>query len=129
MFFGRAKKNDDPMQDRIDCLIGADARITGDVIFTGGLRIDGNISGDVTVSNINPGTLMIGDQGCIEGVVRVSHLIVFGEIRGTVYATGLVDMRAKGRIYGDVHYGELEVEAGAVIEGSLVKQKSAGTQQ
>jgi cytoskeletal protein CcmA (bactofilin family) len=128
MFFGRSKKNDDPMQERIDCLIGSDACITGDVIFTGGLRIDGKIKGDVTVSNINPGTLMIGDQGSIEGVVRVSHLIVFGEIRGTVYATGLVDMRSKGRISGDVHYGELEVQAGAVIEGNLVKHKPAGAQ-
>jgi cytoskeletal protein CcmA (bactofilin family) len=125
-FFGRKKKGGDPLQERIDCLIGADASITGDLIFAGGLRIDGQIHGDVTVSDIKAGTLVIGDEGCIEGDVRVSHLIVYGQIRGTVYATGLVDLRVNARITGDVHYGSLEMQAGSMIEGHLVKHKQAG---
>lgn len=129
MFFGRKKKRGDPLEERIDCLIGAESRINGDLIFTGGLRIDGHISGDVSVSRVDAGTLTIGDGGCVQGDVRVSHVIVYGEIRGTVYATGLVDVRPNARIVGDVHYGALEMQAGALIEGHLIKQKPPGTQQ
>lgn len=129
MLFGRKKKRGDPLEDRIDCLIGAESRINGDLIFTGGLRVDGHVNGDVSVSRIDAGTLTIGDRGCVQGDVRVSHVIVYGEIRGTVYATGLVDVRPNARILGDVHYGALEMQAGAHIEGHLIKQKPPGTQQ
>lgn len=129
MLFGGKKKRGDPLQERIDCLIGPGTRITGDLTFTGGLRIDGEIHGDVTVSDIKAGTLVIGDGGSIEGDVRVSHVIVYGEIRGTIYATGLVDLRPQARIMGDVHYGALEMQAGATIDGHLVKQKAAGDVQ
>jgi len=129
MLFGRSKKRGDPLQERIDCLIGADASIQGDLVFTGGLRIDGRITGDVAVARIDAGTLTIGDQGCIEGDVRVSDVIVYGEIRGTVYATGLVDVRPNARIWGDVHYGSLEMQAGALIEGHLIKHRPVGSTQ
>lgn len=126
MLFSRSKKRGDPLQERIDCLIGADASIQGDLIFTGGLRIDGRVAGDVTVARVDAGTLTVGDQGCIEGDVRVSHVIVYGEIRGTVYATGLVDVRPNARILGDVHYGSLEMQVGSSIEGHLIKHKPQG---
>lgn len=129
MFFGRSKKRGDPLQERIDCLLGAGASIQGDLIFTGGLRIDGQVVGDVSVARVDAGTLTIGDQGCIEGDVRVSHVIVYGEIRGTIYATGLVDVRPNARISGDVHYGSLEMQAGAQIDGHLIKHRPPGSTQ
>ncbi|MGY0196158.1 bactofilin family protein [Leptothrix sp. BB-4] len=125
-FFGGKQKKGDPLQERIDCLIGPGTSIEGDLVFTGGLRIDGAIRGDVTVSDVKAGTLVIGDGGRIEGDVRVSHVIVYGEIVGTIYATGLVDLRANARIAGDVHYDALEMQAGAEITGHLVKNKQAG---
>jgi cytoskeletal protein CcmA (bactofilin family) len=129
MLLGRRKKSGDPLEQRIDCLIGSDTSLEGDLIFTGGLRIDGRVTGDVTVASIDAGTLTIGDQGCIEGEVRVSHLIVYGEIRGTVYATGLVDLRPNARIFGDVHYSALEMQVGAQIVGHLVKHRAPGEMQ
>lgn len=129
MLFGGGKKKGDPLQERIDCLIGPGTSIEGDLTFTGGLRIDGSVHGDVTVSDIKAGTLVIGDGGRIEGDVRVSHVIVYGEIRGTIYATGLVDLRANARIAGDVHYDALEMQAGSEITGHLVKNKPAGAAQ
>lgn len=129
MRLGRRKKQGDPLEQRIDCLIGSGTTLEGDLIFTGGLRIDGRVVGDVTVARIDAGTLTIGDEGSIEGDVRVSHLIVYGEIRGTVYATGLVDLRPNARIHGDVHYDQLEMQAGAQIVGHLVKHRNPGDMQ
>jgi cytoskeletal protein CcmA (bactofilin family) len=128
--FGRRKDSGDPLQESVDCLIGPDAEITGDLIFTGGLRIDGRVIGDVSVSNVDAGTLVIGNDGAIEGDVRVSHVIIYGEVRGTIYATGLVDLRAQARIRGDVHYGAIEIQQGASMHGHLISNKlEAGLKQ
>ena len=102
--FGRTRKTGDPMQERIDCLVGAGATVVGDLTFTGGLRIDGRVEGDV----------------------RVSHLVVFGRVTGSIYATGLVDLRGHAHIAGNVHYGAIEMQKGAVIEGHLIRHKAAG---
>jgi cytoskeletal protein CcmA (bactofilin family) len=80
----------------------------------------------VTVSNVKAGTLVIGDEGVIEGDIRVSHLIVYGRVLGSVYATGLVDLRSKAQIAGDVHYSLIEMQAGTSIEGVLVPYRNAG---
>lgn len=130
-FFSRAPKDSgDPLQESVDCLIGPDAEIEGDIVFAGGLRIDGRVIGDVSVSNVNAGTLVIGNDARIEGDVRVSHVIVYGEVKGTIYATGLVDLRAQARMLGDVHYGSIEIQAGATMHGHLVSSKlEAGLSQ
>jgi cytoskeletal protein CcmA (bactofilin family) len=128
--FGRRKDSGDPLQESVDCLIGPDAEITGDLIFTGGLRIDGRVKGDVRVSSVDAGTLVIGNDAQIEGDVRVSHVIIYGEVRGTIYATGLVDLRAQARITGDVHYGSIEIQQGASMHGHLISTKhEAGLNQ
>lgn len=129
MRFGRTKRRGDPVQERIDCLVGVGTTVTGDLTFAGGLRIDGRVEGDVVVSPAVPGTLVIGDGGSVAGDVRVSHLIVFGRVLGTVYASGLVDLRPGAQVDGDVHYGAIEIDKGAVVEGHLVKHKTAGAIQ
>lgn len=128
-WFRAVPRKDDPLQERIECLIGPDVTITGDLVFAGGLRIDGRVNGVVAVSDVQAGTLLIGDEGCVRGDVRVSHLIVYGRIEGTVFATGLVDLRANACVAGDVFYGTLEMQAGAVIEGQLVRHKGHGGTQ
>ncbi len=124
-WFKRRDKGD-PLQERIDCLIGSGTSLVGDLVFAGGLRIDGRIQGDVTVSNVKAGTLVIGDEGVIEGDIRVSHLIVYGRVQGSVYATGLVDLRSQAHITGDVHYSLIEMQAGTAIEGVLVPLRQPG---
>ena len=46
-------------QNRIDSLIGATTRIEGNVIFSGGLRVDGMVRGNVAALPDQPGTLVV----------------------------------------------------------------------
>lgn len=112
------------MHERVQALLGPNVHVHGDVSFSGGLRIDGQVTGDVVVSGVDAGTLTIGDGGRIEGNVRVSHLVVYGCINGHVHATGLVDVRPNAQILGDVHYGSLEMAAGGSIAGRLIRHKA-----
>lgn len=107
-------------QNRIDTLIGAETVITGDIEFSGGLRVDGNIRGNVSETGSKPGTLVLSEHGRIEGAINVSHVVVNGEIVGPVSARSYVELQAKSRVTGDVCYKNLEMHMGAVVEGKLI---------
>jgi cytoskeletal protein CcmA (bactofilin family) len=107
-------------QNRIDSLIGMGTRIEGGVIFKGGLRVDGEIIGNVTALPDQPSTLVLSEKARVDGEIRVSHLVVNGTINGPVYATEFLELQANSRVKGDVHYSTLEMQLGAIVEGRLV---------
>ena len=107
-------------QNRIDSLIGGSTRIEGNVYFSGGLRVDGTIRGNVNALPDQPGTLVLSEQARIDGEVEVAHLVVNGTINGSVHATETLELQSSSRVKGDVHYKSIEMHQGAVIEGRLV---------
>jgi len=118
MFF----KNRNKPQNRIDTLIGAATRINGDIYFTGGLRVDGTVHGDVNEEVSTPSALVLSEQGTIEGAVVVSQVVLNGRVVGPVHAKEFVELQPKARVVGDVYYKSLEMHTGAVIEGNLIYQ-------
>jgi len=112
-------------QNRIDSLIGAGTRIEGNVTFSGGLRVDGEIKGNVISAGGQPSTLVVSEQASIDGEIHVSHLVVNGAINGPVYSTEFLELQPRCRVKGDVHYNSLEMHLGAVVEGRLVHSSSA----
>ena len=110
-------------QGRIDCLIGAGTKVTGDVTFTGGLRVDGEIKGNVQAAGDQPSTLVISEHARIEGEIHVSHLVINGTVIGPMHATELLELQPKASIIGDVKYEALEMHQGATINGELCPLK------
>jgi len=107
-------------QKRIDSLIGAGTVVSGDVTFTGGLRIDGRVQGNVVAANGEPSTLVISEQAKIDGEIRVSHMVINGTVNGPLAANDYLELQPKARIVGDVTYKTLEMHVGAVIQGRLI---------
>jgi len=107
-------------QNRIDSLIGAGTRIEGNVIFSGGLRIDGEVKGNVIAAAGQPSTVVVSEQARIEGEVRVTHMVVNGTIEGPVHVSEFLELQPRSRVKGDIHYSSLEIHLGAVVEGRLV---------
>ena len=116
MFFNKSNK----IQNSIDTLIGVDTRIEGDVHFSGGLRVDGAIRGNVSEPNTTASTLILSEHGRIEGAVNASKIVINGKVTGPVKADQFIELQPKARITGDVYYKSLEMHTGAVIEGKLV---------
>lgn len=113
-------------QNRIDSLVGAGTKIEGDVVFSGGLRVDGYIKGNVSAEGDKPSTLVLSEQARIEGVIRVSHVVINGTvIGGPVHAAEYVELQGKARVSGDVHYKKLEMHLGAVVEGKMVHRQES----
>ena len=123
MFGGKASKP----QTRIDSLIGDGTTVEGNVIFNGGLRIDGRVKGNVLAGEEQPSTLVLSERARVEGEIRVSHAVVNGTVIGPVHATEYVELQPKCNVTGDVHYRTLEIQLGAVVQGRLVHQEEVQT--
>lgn len=108
-----------PAPKRIDCLIGAGTTVRGDIQFSGGLRIDGQVVGNVSSLEGQEGTLVISEHARVDGQIQVSHVVVNGTVHGPVRADGYLELQPKARIVGDVAYKTLEMHVGAVIQGRL----------
>ena len=119
------KGNHTPLK-RIDSLIGGGTTMTGNIMFTGGLRIDGAVVGNVHASGGQASTLVISEQAKVTGEIRVSHLVVNGEVEGPVHATDYLELQPKARVKGDIHYQRLEMQVGATVEGRLVIETQSG---
>ena len=109
----------------IDTLIGVSTRIDGNIHFKGGLRIDGQVHGDVMAEPGSTGMLVISENARVEGAVRGAHLVINGEIIGAVHSSELLELQPKARITGDVVYKALEMHGGAVVAGRLTPEDTA----
>jgi cytoskeletal protein CcmA (bactofilin family) len=113
------KKRHAPPQKRIDSLIGAGTIVHGNVEFRGGLRIDGQVEGNVATVGGESGTLVISEEARVDGDVSVSHAVINGTVNGTVRADDYLELQAKARVVGDLTYRTLEMHLGAVVKGRL----------
>lgn len=125
--FGKGKSQGSKPQSKIDSLIGAGTRIEGNVTFSGGLRVDGEIKGNVNSEKGVASTLVISEQARIEGQIDVAHVVINGTVVGPVSATDSLELQSSARVTGDVEYHQLEMQQGAVVQGRLIHQTVART--
>jgi cytoskeletal protein CcmA (bactofilin family) len=116
-------------QNRIDTLIGAATKVVGDISFSGGLRVDGLVKGNVAAAGEEPSTLVLSENAKIEGKIRVSHVVINGAVLGPVHATEYVELQSKCHVTGDVFYKTLEMHMGAIVEGKLVHVEGTTLQE
>ena len=118
----KRKRNATPV---IDSLLSASTGIQGDLIFSGGLHLDGSVTGSVRSTGTGISRLVVGESAVIEGSIVAPVVELHGLVRGDIEASKRVVLGPKARVEGNVQYAALEVAAGASIKGKLVKLASA----
>ena len=113
-------------QPPIKSLIAEGTRIEGNTKFTEGLRVDGQVVGNMEATPDQPSILVISEAAVVEGLVRADHVIINGTVRGPVHATELLELQPGARIEGDVQYKTLEMHQGAIIVGRLQPLEGEG---
>jgi cytoskeletal protein CcmA (bactofilin family) len=106
-------------QPPIRTLIGEGTQIQGELRFTDGLRIDGEVIGDVIAVGEAPSILVISEKARVMGRVRGGHVIINGQVDGPIQSDELLELQPQARIVGDVRYEVLEMHQGATIDGEL----------
>lgn len=109
----------------VQCLVGQNIELQGDIIISGGLHIDGKVTGDITVRDGDAARLTLSATGVIDGNVSVNDADINGIIKGDVYARGTVTLYPDSRVDGDVHYESLEIKRGALVNGRLIALSNA----
>lgn len=121
-----AKKSNEKPCNTIDTLIGTKTELKGDIEFSGGLRIDGKIRGNIIAQGEGNSTLVLSEHAEVIGDVTVPHMVINGRIDGNVRATERIELQNKAEITGDVTYKVIEIAAGAAINGALTRAAGKG---
>ncbi len=104
---------------RIDSLIGQNSVVQGDILFAGGLHVDGTVKGNI-VATSEYSQLTVSEYGAIEGEVRVPNVALNGQVVGDVYANEKIELASEARVSGTVYYSLIEMAIGAEVNGKLV---------
>jgi cytoskeletal protein CcmA (bactofilin family) len=107
------KKDSLNTDEKMDTILGRDTSFNGEVEAVGGIRIDGCFKGSIKT----PGDVVVGENAHIEAKVSGRNVLIAGEIRGDVQASGKLELTLTGKLYGNLLAAKMYVEEGAVFQG------------
>jgi len=121
MFSSDNKKLKDINTTNVSTIIGEGTVVQGDIVYTGGLHIDGKVIGNVSAEDGSVTTLTLSKLGSIQGNVSVPTVVIDGQVEGDVSSSERVQLIANSRITGNVKYNLIEMEVGAEVNGQLLR--------
>lgn len=107
-------------------MIAQGTEINGDIVFEGGLLVEGTIRGNVKAEPGSDALLRLSEVGSIEGEIAVPNVVINGKVTGNVYSSGHVELASKAVVNGNVHYNLIEMVMGSEVNGSLVHDQHEG---
>lgn len=121
--FGSDRKGAGRPTMSVDTLIGAQTVIRGDVTFSGGLHIDGQVHGAIVAEAGSDAVVTVSDKGRIQGEIRAPHVVINGTLDGDVIASERIELAAQARVTGNIRYKLLEMAAGAQVNGQIMRDE------
>ena len=103
----------------ITTLIDKDIVISGDTSYTGGIRIDGKMIGNLKVHGEEDSLLIMGHGSKITGDVDVEKAIINGEINGNIKCHDYLELNTNSIVNGTIEYDIIKVQEGSKITGDL----------
>jgi cytoskeletal protein CcmA (bactofilin family) len=102
-------------------IVGAGARLEGNVVSAGSLRIDGQVKGQINAD----GDVTLSPQSQVEADIRAQNVSVAGRFNGNIVVKDRAHLAKGGRIDGNITSKTLVVEEGGVFHGQSIMD--AGT--
>ncbi len=110
---------------RLSSLVAHNMIVRGDVIFEGGLRVDGRVEGNVISQDETRGLLVLSDKGTIAGRVKVYDAVINGCVEGDLEVEHFLELQANARVSGNIIYRQLQMNCGATVDGQLERLATA----
>ena len=124
-----AKRNKRPTIEltQLSSLIAEDVEIIGDLHFSGGIRIDGRIKGNVIARAVEGkrALLVLSEKGQIEGGVSCGDAVINGSVVGDLVVEHLLELQSNARVRGTIRYAHLQMDVGAAVSGQLIQAEAA----
>ena len=110
---------------RLAGLLAHDTCVRGDVLFAGGLRVDGRVEGNVQGKPDDRGLLVLSEKGVIVGTVKVHDAVINGRVEGDLEVEHFLELQVGARVTGNITYRTLKLDCGATVDGKLVRMGEA----
>lgn len=120
--FGKKNRKNTIEVSKLSSLIADNVVVVGDVLFSGGLRVDGRIEGNVLGKPDEQSLVVLSRKGCVVGRVHAYDAVINGVISGDLEVEHFLELQAGAKISGNIIYRQLQMECGATIEGKLVRR-------
>lgn len=129
--FGSKKKGSIEVA-KLSSLIADNLHIVGDVHFSGGLRVDGSIEGNVFGKPGGKGLVVLSEKGSISGKVQAYDAVINGTISGDIDVEHFLELQSNANVTGNLRYRQLQMDCGATVDGKLMRvheEESSGTRR
>lgn len=126
--FGQGKSSGKQVNGQVDTLIGRNTHVVGDIEFSGGLYVDGKVTGTIRAQSGAEAMLSISEHGHVEGDIQVPNVVVNGHLIGNIRQAQHVELLSSARVQGNIEYAELQMAVGAAITGQLSQARQGAPQ-
>lgn len=101
-------------------IIGEGVTVTGTFVIPSKAVINGSLNGELTADEI-----MVGKAGKLTGKITARNADIHGETHDTLTIANHLILRSTGKIHGRATYGELEIERGGLVSGTVLPEDAS----
>jgi len=109
--FGDKSQAEDGVQ--ANTYMGKGSQVAGKLTFEGTVRIDGQVDGEIAAQE----SVLIGESAVVKATVTADSVVITGKVTGDITARRRVEIRAPGKLYGNITTPSLVIHDGVVFEG------------
>jgi cytoskeletal protein CcmA (bactofilin family) len=102
-------------------ILGREAKFSGKLVFEGAVRIDGRFEGEIVTDDL----LLIGPGAEVKAQMSVGSVIINGSVEGDITAKASVEIKAPGRLRGNIVTPALIIEKGVIFDGTCRMSEDA----
>jgi cytoskeletal protein CcmA (bactofilin family) len=99
--------------------ISAGSSILGNIEGAGNYKIAGGLLGSISEIASTGATLVIDQEGYIQGDIQYSNLIVIGTVDGSIDVSGRIEVYPSAVIRGNIKYNQLNIHPDAKVNGRI----------
>jgi cytoskeletal protein CcmA (bactofilin family) len=96
-------------------IIGSSIVIDGEVSGEEDLVIRGTVKGKIILKE----NLLVENSGVVEADIQTTNVTISGQVTGNIQASERVELRADGRMVGDIKSPRILIADGASFKGNV----------
>ena len=97
----------------VNAYLGKGSRVSGKLNFDGTVRVDGHVEGEISAQD----TLIVGERAVVTAAISGNTVIIRGKVTGDINARKRVEIRAPGKLFGNIVTPSLVIHDGVIFEG------------
>ena len=107
----QAPKGPDPKT----LIVGREVSLNGQITACDRLVVEGKVEASLSDSRF----IEISETGTFKGNADIEEAEIRGRFEGKLSVTGRLLVRGTGRVVGEIRYGQIEIELGGQISGTV----------